>query len=191
MISAIVMASGFSKRMGENKLLMDFNGKTIIENTFEALKKCDFKEVIVVSQYEEVLKIANKYQFKFVLNDNAQIGQSESIKLGIRNSGKCDGYMFFVGDQPLINNDDLKELINEFERKKEYIVIPRYDNKTGNPVIFPTCLKNNLLSLKNDEKGKKVINEYDKIKYVNVSKYTLLDVDTKLDYENLKKLKGN
>ncbi|QEZ67551.1 molybdenum cofactor cytidylyltransferase [Paraclostridium bifermentans] len=191
MISAIVMASGFSRRMGENKLLMDFNGKTIIENTFEALKKCDFKEVIVVSRYEEVLKIANKYQFKFVLNDNAQIGQSESIKLGIRNSGKCDGYMFFVGDQPLINNDDVKELINEFGENKEYIVIPRYDNKTGNPVIFPTCLKNNLLSLKNDEKGKKVINEYDKIKYVNVSKYTLLDVDTKLDYENLKKLKGN
>lgn len=191
MIIAIVMASGFSRRMGENKLLMDFNGKTIIENTFEALKKCDFKEVIVVSQYEEVLKIANKYQFKFVLNDNAQIGQSESIKLGIRNSGKCDGYMFFVGDQPLINNDDLKELINEFEENKEYIVIPRYDNKTGNPVIFPTYLKNNLLSLKNDEKGKKVINEYDKIKYVNVSKYTLLDVDTKVDYENLKKLKGN
>lgn len=191
MISAIVMASGFSRRMGENKLLMDFNGKTIIENTFEVLKKCDFKEVIVVSQYEEVLKIANKYQFKFVLNDNAQIGQSESIKLGIRNSGKCDGYMFFVGDQPLINNDDVKELINEFGENKEYIVIPRYDNKTGNPVIFPTCLKNNLLSLKNDEKGKKVINEYDKIKYVNVSKYTLLDVDTKVDYENLKKLKGN
>ncbi|GAA0101003.1 molybdenum cofactor cytidylyltransferase [Paraclostridium bifermentans] len=191
MISAIVMASGFSRRMGENKLLMDFNGKTIIENTFEALKKYDFKEVIVVSQYEEVLKIANKYQFKFVLNDNAHIGQSESIKLGIRNSGKCDGYMFFVGDQPLINNDDVKELINEFGENKEYIVIPRYDNKTGNPVIFPTCLKNNLLSLKNDEKGKKVINEYDKIKYVNVSEYTLLDVDTKLDYENLKKLKGN
>lgn len=191
MISAIVMASGFSRRMGENKLLMDFNGKTIIENTFEALKKYDFKEVIVVSQYEEVLKIANKYQFKFVLNDNAHIGQSESIKLGIRNSGKCDGYMFFVGDQPLINNDDVKELINEFGENKEYIVIPRYDNKTGNPVIFPTCLKKNLLSLKNDEKGKKVINEYDKIKYVNVSEYTLLDVDTKLDYENLKKLKGN
>lgn len=191
MISAIVMASGFSRRMGENKLLMDFNGKTIIENTFEALKKSDFKEVVVVSQYEEVLKIANKYQFKFVLNDNAHIGQSESIKLGIRNSGKCDGYMFFVGDQPLINNDDVKELINEFGENKEYIVIPRYDNKTGNPVIFPTCLKNNLLSLKNDEKGKKVINEYDKIKYVNVSEYTLLDVDTKLDYENLKKLKGN
>lgn len=177
--------------MGENKLLMDFNGKTIIENTFETLDKCDFKEVIVVSQYEAVLKIAKKYQFKFVLNDNAQIGQSESIKLGIRNSGKCHGYMFFVGDQPLINNDDLKELINEFGENKEYIVIPRYDNKTGNPVIFPTCLKNNLLSLKNDEKGKKVINEYDKIKYVNVSKYTLLDVDTKVDYENLKKLKGN
>lgn len=186
MISGIVMASGFSKRMGENKLLMDFNGKTIIENTFEVLEKCNFKEVIVVSQYEEVLKIAKRYEFICVLNDNAHIGQSESIKLGIKHIAKCDGYMFFVGDQPLINYYDVKELINEFEKNKAYIVIPRYFNKTGNPVIFPTCLKNNLLSLKNDEKGKKVIDEYDKIKYVNVSKYTLLDIDTKVDYENLK-----
>lgn len=45
MISAIVMASGFSRRMGKNKLLMDFNGKTIIENTFEALKNVILKKL--------------------------------------------------------------------------------------------------------------------------------------------------
>ena len=86
MINAIVMASGFSTRMGKNKLLMKYRGKTIIENVFDAISKCDFNEVVVVSQYEEILSIAKQYNFKDVINENADIGQSESIKLGIRNS---------------------------------------------------------------------------------------------------------
>lgn len=185
MINAIVMASGFSTRMGKNKLLMVYRGKTIIENTLDILKKCNFKEIIVVSQYKEVLSIASKYNFKTVLNKKAYLGQSESIKLGIKNSSECDGYMFFVGDQPLLNKMDIDNLIKRFKDNNKYIIIPKYDNKKGNPVIFPSCLKNKLLMLKNDEKGKKVISEYDKIKYIHVQKETLLDIDTKNDYENL------
>ena len=30
---AVIMASGFSRRMGENKLLLKYKGKTFIENT--------------------------------------------------------------------------------------------------------------------------------------------------------------
>lgn len=185
MISAIVMASGFSIRMGKNKLLMQYNDKTIIENTLDILNKYDFKEVIVVSQYQEILKIANTYGFKAILNQNAILGQSESIKLGIMNSQECEGYMFFVGDQPLLNISDVKNIIKYFENNKEYIIIPTYKETKGNPVIFPSSLKDSLLMLKNDEKGKKVINEYDKIKYVKVNKETLMDIDTKKDYDDL------
>ncbi|SCI77610.1 molybdopterin-guanine dinucleotide biosynthesis protein MobA [uncultured Clostridium sp.] len=185
MINAIVMASGFSTRMGNNKLLLEYRGKTIIENTLDILKKSNFKEIIVVSQYEEVLSIASKYNFKTVINNKAYLGQSESIKLGIKNSSECDGYMFFVADQPLLNKMDIDNLIKCFKDNNKYIIIPKYENKKGNPVIFPNCLKNKLLMLKNDEKGKKVIHEYDKIKYINVQKETLLDIDTKNDYENL------
>ena len=185
MINAIVMASGFSTRMGNNKLLLEYRGKTIIENTLDILKKSNFKEIIVVSQYEEVLSIASKYSFKTVLNKKAYLGQSESIKLGIKNSSECEGYMFFVGDQPLLNKMDIDNLIKCFKDNNKYIIIPKYENKKGNPVIFPKCLKNKLLMLKNNEKGKKVISEYDKIKYIYVKRETLLDIDTKKDYENL------
>jgi molybdenum cofactor cytidylyltransferase len=191
MISAIVMASGFSTRMGENKLLMKYKNKTIIENTLDTLKEINFKEVIVVSQYKEVLSIANRYKFKTVLNNNAYIGQSESIKLGIKNSSQCYGYMFFVGDQPLLDKNDINEMIKCFENNKDNIVIPIYENKKGNPVIFPICLKEKLLMLKNEEKGKKVIGNYDKIKYTKVGKETLLDIDTKKDYESLIKIYDN
>lgn len=103
MINAVIMASGFARRMGANKLLLNYKGCSIIEHVFREVSKIDFHQVVVVSQYEEVLLLCNKYGFEYIDNKNANIGQSESIKLGVLNSSKCDGYMFFVGDQPFID----------------------------------------------------------------------------------------
>lgn len=186
MINAIIMASGLSTRMGENKLLLDYKNSPIIEHTFKAIKDIRFNKVIVVSQYEEVLNLAQKYNYISIKNKNATIGQSESIKLGILNSGSCDGFMFFVGDQPFINRFDIENLIDTFKEDKDYIVIPRYKSKTGNPVIFPFDKKSQLLELRGDEKGKKVIKDSIKIKYVDVSENVLLDIDTKEDYNKIR-----
>lgn len=188
MITGIIMASGFSKRMGKNKLLMEFRGKTLIEYVFEELKKVHFKEVVVVSQYNEVLEIGKKYGFTCVLNKNSHLGQSESIKLGIINSLDSDGYMFFVGDQPLIDEKYINTLIEAFYEDKEHIIIPRYKEKNGNPVIFPKEKKEELLSLRDDERGKKVIKNSNNVKFVQVSENMLLDVDTIDDFERIKKL---
>lgn len=186
MVNAIIMASGFSKRMGENKLLLDYKGISIIEHVFKEVSKSNFKEVTLVSQYKEVLKIGKEYNFKCIKNNNADIGQSESIKLGIKNSSNCDGYMFFVGDQPKIRSEMINMLINKFEENKDKIVIPKSNNRTGNPVIFPYNKKEELLLLKNDEKGKKIINNSSEIIYLEVDEELLFDIDTKKDYERLR-----
>lgn len=186
MINAIIMASGLSKRMGDNKLLLEFNGIPMIEHAFIEISKCCFNEVIVVSQYEKVLSLSEKYNFKKVFNKDAYIGQSESIKLGILNSTKCHGYMFFVGDQPFIESSYINKIIDKFNEDKEYIVIPKFEDKTGNPVIFPYNKKDELLTLKDDEKGKKVINKSSKIKYIDVSENMLIDIDNKVDYERFR-----
>ncbi|MDU7967827.1 MAG: NTP transferase domain-containing protein, partial [Paeniclostridium sordellii] len=106
-------------------------------------------------------------------------------KLGIRNSKACEGYMFFVGDQPFLDEFDIKKLISKFKDDKSKIIIPICENRKGNPVIFPNSLVDKLMMLKKDEKGKKVISEYDKIEYVKVKEKTLLDIDTQEDYDCL------
>ncbi len=78
MISAIVMASGFSKRMGQNKLLMKYNNKFLIEYTLDIISNCNFKEKILVTQYEEIKKLGEKLNFKVVINKYPNKGQSES-----------------------------------------------------------------------------------------------------------------
>lgn len=189
MVTGVIMASGLSRRMGENKLLMNYNNTTIIENVIREVSKISFYELIVVSQYEEILELSSKYGFKPVYNKNAHLGQSESIKLGILNSSKCDGYMFFVGDQPLIKSEDINKIINVFREDKDYIVIPKYKNTKGNPVIFPYNKKDELLRLKDDEKGKKVVKDSKNIKYIDVSGEMLFDIDTPEDFNKLLSLK--
>ena len=189
MITAIVMASGFSKRMGLNKLLMKYNDKFLIEYTLEKISQCDFVEKIIVTQYEEIEKLTNN--FKVVINENAHKGQSESIKLGVKSSEKCDGYMFFVADQPLINQKDIEKLIRVFRENKDFIVIPKYKEKRGNPVIYPSLYKEEILRLEGDKGGKSIIKSSNKIKYVEVEEDTLFDIDNKDDFNKLLMRKGD
>ena len=189
MITAIVMASGFSKRMGLNKLLMKYNDKFLIEHTLEKITQCDFAEKIIVTQYEEIEKLTDN--FKVVINENAHKGQSESIKLGVKSSEKCDGYMFFVADQPLINQKDIEKLIRVFRENKDFIVIPKYKEKRGNPVIYPSLYKEEILRLEGDKGGKSIIKSSNKIKYVEVEEDTLFDIDNKDDFNKLLMRKGD
>lgn len=185
MICAIIMASGFSKRMGKNKLLMKYNNKFLIEHTLDTISKCDFKERIIVTQYEEIKKLGEKLNFKVVINEYANKGQSESIKLGIKSASESEGYMFFVGDQPLLNKNDIEKLIKVFKGDTNYIVIPKFKDKCGNPVIYPSIYKKQILDLKGDKGGKSIIKSSHKIKYVNVNENTLFDIDNIDDFNNL------
>lgn len=54
--SAVILASGNSTRMGENKLLMDICGKTVIERTLEVFDNLEkISEIILVCRQEDML----------------------------------------------------------------------------------------------------------------------------------------
>ena len=187
LISAIIMASGFSRRMGENKLLMKYNNKFLIQYTLDTISKCNFKDRVIVTQYKAIKEIGEKLNFKVVINQQPNKGQSESIKLGIKNCKESEGYMFFVGDQPLLEGKDIEKLIEVFNEDTSYIVIPQCKGKCGNPVIYPKKYKKDILNLEGDKGGKSIIKSSDKIKYVNVCEDTLFDIDYIDDFNNLLK----
>ena len=187
LISAIIMASGFSRRMGENKLLMKYNNKFLIQYTLDTISKCNFEDKVVVTQYEKVKEIGENLNFKVVINEHSNKGQSESIKLGIKNCKESEGYMFFVGDQPLLEGKDIEKLIEVFNEDTSYIVIPQCKGKCGNPVIYPKKYKKDILNLEGDKGGKSIIKSSNKIKYVNVCEDTLFDIDYIDDFNNLLK----
>lgn len=188
-VTGIIMASGFSRRMKTDKLLLKLGDKTVLERVIDACMASQLDEVLVVYRSEKIKDIANSYDLKVVLNEKASRGQSESIKVGINNiDSNTDGIMFIVADQPLLDSETIDVLINKFKTHQGQIIIPRYGETTGNPTIFPATFKDQLNSLLGDRGGREIINKNLKlVSYVDVKNHKAgMDMDTAVEYEKLK-----
>jgi molybdenum cofactor cytidylyltransferase len=186
MIKAVVLASGFSKRMGENKLLLPFKDKPLIYWTLKSIKETNFEEVDVIYKDEKVKNIAKSFGFNAVYNINANLGQSESIKIALKNyTGKA--VMFFTGDQPLLKSTTIKSMIKEFETSNK-IVIPLYEGQRGMPTIFPSEFFDELRSLEGDMGGRQVIKSHpEKVTFIEIDNILEgFDVDSPKEYLFLK-----
>lgn len=187
MVSGIIMASGLSVRMGNCKLLMPYKNKPMIQWVMEAVEKSSLSPKVVVTGNEEIKALAKKVNLTVVVNEKGNLGQSESIKLGVSNSKEADGYAFIPGDQPFISTSFINVLIKEFEKDKNKIIVPIYKGARGNPVIFPKRFEDELLSLQGDVGGRVLLNKYKEyIQFIEIEEgELLLDIDTKEEYERL------
>lgn len=193
-ISAIILASGFSKRFKGNKLLTLYEGKPIVMHVIDKVLKQAFYEVIIVSQYEEVLnlvssKAISKSVIKSIKNNCPEKGVSQSIYLGIQASQPCDAYMFFVGDTPFIQEETIREMMKRYktlDEKETAILCPYYKGSRGNPVIFGKNYQEELMTLKGDEGGKQIIRRYPEkvVPYEINHPHELLDIDTQADLDS-------
>lgn len=180
-VDAVVMASGFSKRMGSNKLKLEIDGISLLEKTLQRLAALPFKEVLVCGREEWVKVLAEKYGFKYLLNSLAHLGQSESIKLGVKNC-KGKGVVFFTGDQPFLTEKTILTLYINF-LKRNLITIPTVSEKRFSPVFFPDEKKSELLKLEGDTGGRIVIKNTPVINLVDFpSDKEFADIDTEEDY---------
>lgn len=190
-ITAIIMASGYSKRMGKDKLFLSYKNKTFIEHIIDKVKNCNFYSSIIVAKDDKVINLAEHMGIKAVKNEQAYKGQSEAIKLGIMNSPDSDGYMFFTADQPLLDINTIQFLMNSFNKNSNCIIIPSYKGRRGSPVIFSSRFLKELKELQGDVGGKKVIDKNkNSLVFVNVKKEeVLMDIDNIEDYGKLMELK--
>lgn len=185
-INAILMASGLSKRMGENKLMLEFRGKKIYEYALDLLEEIGFDKVVVASSYEKILKDAEARGFLALENKDNEVGKSSSIKLGVRACDEDAAMMFFVADQPLLSKETCKNLIASF-KENPLMTYPRVGMRRGAPVIFPASYRKKLLSLEADQGGM-IFAKDDKTNKVEIgNEDELLDIDTLEAYERLKK----
>ena len=89
-ISFIYMASGFGSRFGSNKLLVPFKGKELYRHGLDCIcqaageleKEGHQTEVLVVSQYEAILKQAESRGLLAVPNRFSGEGITASLRLG-------------------------------------------------------------------------------------------------------------
>lgn len=184
--SAIVMASGLSRRMGKNKLLLPYRGKPIAAYTLDLVKGLDLKERILVTAYDEVAALGKERGFQVVINDENEEGKAASIRKGLDAAEDADGYLFFVADQPLLKKETVEKMLRLFE-KENRIIAPVYRGRKGNPVLFPAGFKEELSGLTGDEGGSKIVKRESYLPLEIDNPRELEDIDTVESYERLKR----
>lgn len=137
-VTGIVLAAGFSRRLGHPKQLVMFEGETLIARAARiAAEACD--EAIVVTRPEFAVPGVRN-----VFNENAEEGIASSIRLGV---SSCNGaVLLMLCDQPHVTAAHLRAMI----ATNAPLVATGYAGIAGVPALFGPQYRDALLSLRGD-----------------------------------------
>jgi molybdenum cofactor cytidylyltransferase len=162
-IGAVIVAAGGSSRLGQPKQLLRFRGKSLVYHIVVASRQAGCSPVIVVigSDSEKVTGELRSTSAVIVENENWQRGIGSSIRAGIQGlidyAPEIDAVVLLVCDQPGVNADTIRNLINLREATKKSIVASCYADTLGVPALFNRSLFDQLLSLRNEAGAKSII----------------------------------
>lgn len=154
-IWGIILAAGESKRMGFPKMLLKFNGSTMVENVIKNVTGSEIKNVMVVlgSGSEKLEKLVDNCNVSRCFNDKYKEGMLSSVRCGIRNvPSDFEAVLVFQGDQPLITPEVINLVIASYRSSGKGIVIPVYQKERGHPILIDRRYINEIGKL-DDNKG--------------------------------------
>jgi len=185
-LGCVVMAAGNARRFGENKLAAEYQGRSLIRRTLEAVPPEEFEQVVVVTQYPELLALAEKFHFTAQRNEHPDWGISHTISLGLARLEDLDGAMFLVSDQPLLRRESVKALAELWRSRPDKLAALAHGGVRGNPCVFPARYFPELKALREDHGGNTVIRRHEEdLILLEVPRDELTDVDTPEALEEL------
>ncbi len=189
---AIILAAGASTRMKRQKLLLPYNGKTIIETVVENAARLVNSNIMVVlgSHREQILEQIVNYQVNVCVNENYMDGMLSSAICGFRAlPASAKAALIFLGDQPQIPSHVAGLVIETWLQSKKGIVMPVFNGRRGHPVLIETRYKTEIEKL-DPNKGLRTLSEIFKDDVIEVEcdvPEILRDIDTPEEYEEISK----
>jgi molybdate transport system ATP-binding protein len=143
-IGAILLAAGQGSRLGSiPKSLMKIDGKTLLNRHLEAISRFVTTPVVIVTGYYEQQIRASIHvpNVHLVTNSDPARGQSSSVRVGLESlyqqTKDLDVVIMVLGDQPYIDESDLRQLIEQFKvMPSGDFLLPMVNGQRGNPVLM-------------------------------------------------------
>jgi molybdenum cofactor cytidylyltransferase len=187
-ISAIILAAGQSKRMGQPKMLLPWENTTVLGKVVETIQQAGVEDILAVTggARDDVEKIVAQYKLRTVHNENyAREEMLTSIKLGLQGQeAQSEATLICLGDQPQVEERSVRNICNKFRENKSSIVVPSYQMRRGHPWLIARKLWDEVLQMHAPESMRDFLNthRYD-IFYVELDTPSILmDLDTPSDY---------
>ncbi len=192
-VAAVVLAAGMSSRMGSPKMILPWNGSTIVARVVRALRDGGAASITVVtgSQRERVEAALEGEPVSFAYNEDYANGEMlDSIQTGLRAlPAQVDAALIALGDQPQIQAATVRQVLESYAQSSSKLVAPSYQMRRGHPWLVERELWGEILNLRHPLTLRDFMEAHaGDIRYLIVDTPTILqDVDTPEDYRRFRK----
>jgi CTP:molybdopterin cytidylyltransferase MocA len=174
-VAAVVLAAGFSRRLGRPKQEIEIGGETLVERAVRLATEAGFAPVYVVSR-----EAGQMAQAVVVLNEEAAEGMAASVRCGVRAAGDVDGVVVMACDQVFVRPEHLRELV----RLGESVCGSEYAGRVGVPAYFPRAVFGGLMQLRGDVGARELLRGARSVS----DEALAMDIDTEEDLRRLRDL---
>ncbi|WP_017729041.1 nucleotidyltransferase family protein [Halalkalibacterium ligniniphilum] len=191
-IWGIILAAGFSRRMGRSKLALPYQEKPIVRHVIDKALRSNLDGVLVVINPLEVefFKTIQVTGVKsFIVNEETHLGMATSIKKGLRALPQdVEAVVILLGDQPKVTETSINQVLETYLQANQPLIVQSLylNHEKGHPVLFKRDVFPSLFEMNGDTGGKSVIQQFrDEIVYAEIKESNSKDIDTVEDYERL------
>lgn len=186
-ISALILAAGYSLRMGDFKPLMQIGSHSAIEHAIRTFQQVGISDIKVVAGFraDELSKAVKPLGAEIVCNPNFAQGMYTSVQVGVRAlESEVRAFFMLPVDIPLVSCTTVKKMLDCSRLNQYGIIYPVFNGMRGHPPLITTRYKDEILHGDAHEGLRGILELHQHEAYdIKVEDETvLLDMDTQEDY---------
>ncbi len=185
-VAGVILAAGASRRMGENKMLLELDGESLVRRAAKRALGAGLSPVVVVIGHEAARLRAELKDLPlvFAINPDYTGPTSGSLHRGLDTLGAdVAAVVVMLGDMVRVTGETLAMLVAAARGTRAPLVVSRYGDVTAPPLLFRRALFGELLAWTGEGCGKAVVQAHKhEAMYVDRPVTLLTDVDTPEDF---------
>jgi molybdenum cofactor cytidylyltransferase len=190
-VGIVILAAGESRRMGEPKQLLRFEGRTLLRRAVDAALASACRPIVVTIGAHRALIEPELQGLPVIVapNPDWRQGMSSSLRVGLdalhQASGDVAGAVIALADQPLVGTGDFMRLVRVHRQTGKPIVASAYAGTRGVPMFIAAELFGEAMGLAGTAGAKALIARHpDRVASV-VLAAGAVDIDSPADFARL------
>jgi len=162
-IRGILLAAGYSKRFGSNKLLQalppgseEAGVPMALASARHLLSILPDSIVVVRPRAQKLAKLLRDAGCTTVVCKNAAEGMGTSLAAGVRATADADGWIVALADMPFIRPETTRDVVRAVSEGAG-IAAPAYHGERGHPVGFSKKFFDELAALHGDQGARELL----------------------------------
>ena len=139
-VSAVLLAAGSARRMGQLKQLLPLGSRTAIEHCANTILSSGVSDVVLVisSDGAPVSSVIEPLPIRVAVNPDIGSDMAASVRVALKAlEDSASAVMICLADHPLVIQETIKAMLEAHQKNPEAVIIPSHNGRRGHPTLFP------------------------------------------------------